>query len=155
MKLVITLSLSVFLWSRVDKFLHATKKSNFCVSGCGRSWYPAEFQISPRNFLVGPKCLNYLVYNSFWPLFIVFLVTNDVEVKPKLELTRPEDYCTYLQQQFLLTTWLFCLESDSETARRDLLAELELLKLIDPHPNVIGLLGCCTRQGKLVTPWPL
>lgn len=41
-------------------------------------------------------------------------------------------------------------ESDSETARRDLLAELELLKLIDPHPNVIGLLGCCTRQDPLM-----
>lgn len=41
-------------------------------------------------------------------------------------------------------------ESDSETSRRDLLAELELLKLIDPHPNVIGLLGCCTRQDPLM-----
>ncbi|XP_066029394.1 fibroblast growth factor receptor 2 isoform X1 [Pocillopora verrucosa] len=41
-------------------------------------------------------------------------------------------------------------ESDSETARRDLLAELELLKLIEPHPNVIGLLGCCTRQEPLM-----
>lgn len=41
-------------------------------------------------------------------------------------------------------------ETDSETARRDLFAELELLKLIDPHPNVIGLLGCCTRQEPLM-----
>lgn len=36
-------------------------------------------------------------------------------------------------------------DGDSETAKKDLLAELELLKLIEPHPNVIGLLGCCTR----------
>ncbi|KAJ7390038.1 hypothetical protein OS493_027563 [Desmophyllum pertusum] len=41
-------------------------------------------------------------------------------------------------------------ESDSETARKDLLAELELLKLIEPHPNVIGLLGCCTRTEPLM-----
>ncbi|XP_020611511.1 fibroblast growth factor receptor 2-like isoform X2 [Orbicella faveolata] len=41
-------------------------------------------------------------------------------------------------------------ENDSETARRDLLAELELLKLIEPHPNVIGLLGCCTRTEPLM-----
>ncbi|XP_078378637.1 fibroblast growth factor receptor 2-like isoform X1 [Oculina patagonica] len=40
--------------------------------------------------------------------------------------------------------------NDSETARRDLLAELELLKLIEPHPNVIGLLGCCTRTEPLM-----
>ena len=51
----------------------------------------------------------------------------------------------------LFNYWLvfviYLLENDSETARRDLLAELELLKLIEPHPNVIGLLGCCTRTG--------
>ncbi|XP_020894216.1 fibroblast growth factor receptor 4 isoform X2 [Exaiptasia diaphana] len=41
-------------------------------------------------------------------------------------------------------------ETDSETARKDLLAELELLKLIDPHPNVVGLLGCCTRGDPLM-----
>ncbi|XP_032222346.1 fibroblast growth factor receptor 4 isoform X3 [Nematostella vectensis] len=41
-------------------------------------------------------------------------------------------------------------ENDSDTARRDLMAELDLLKLIDPHPNVIGLLGCCTRGDPLM-----
>lgn len=47
----------------------------------------------------------------------------------------------------LVRTLIFA-ETDSETARKDLLAELELLKLIDPHPNVVGLLGCCTRGGE-------
>ncbi|XP_031565841.1 fibroblast growth factor receptor 4-like isoform X2 [Actinia tenebrosa] len=41
-------------------------------------------------------------------------------------------------------------ENDSDTARKDLLAELDLLKLIDPHPNVVGLLGCCTRGDPLM-----
>ena len=44
---------------------------------------------------------------------------------------------------------VFSAETDSDTAKKDLLAELELLKLIEPHPNVIGLLGCCTRTGKV------
>lgn len=36
-------------------------------------------------------------------------------------------------------------DSTNDAATKDLLAELQLLKLIPEHPNVVGLLGCCTR----------
>ena len=29
-----------------------------------------------------------------------------------------------------------------------LLCEIDLLKILKPHPNVLGLLGCCVEKGK-------
>ncbi|XP_023345289.1 tyrosine kinase receptor Cad96Ca [Eurytemora carolleeae] len=37
-------------------------------------------------------------------------------------------------------------ESANEKERKDLLQELALMKLLDPHPNVVKLLGCCTEK---------
>eukprot|EP00794_Sanderia_malayensis_P001177 gene1177-547_t len=36
-------------------------------------------------------------------------------------------------------------DSDDECARKDLHAELDMLKLLPQHPNAVNLLGCCTR----------
>jgi len=41
-------------------------------------------------------------------------------------------------------------DSDNEVARKDLHAELDVLKLLPEHPNVVGLLGCCTRNEPLM-----
>ena len=35
-------------------------------------------------------------------------------------------------------------ESASEKDKKDLIAELNVMKMLDPHPNVVRLLGCCT-----------
>jgi len=35
-------------------------------------------------------------------------------------------------------------ESASEKEKKDLIAELNVMKMLDPHPNVVRLLGCCT-----------
>ncbi|XP_047136138.1 fibroblast growth factor receptor 1 isoform X2 [Hydra vulgaris] len=40
-------------------------------------------------------------------------------------------------------------DHSNEAAKKDLLAELNLLKMIPEHENVIRLLGCCTRQDPL------
>ena len=32
--------------------------------------------------------------------------------------------------------------------RKDLLNELAVMKTLEPHPNVVRLLGCCTEKGK-------
>lgn len=40
-------------------------------------------------------------------------------------------------------------ENAGERERIDLLQELQVMKLLDPHPNVVRLLGCCTDKGKL------
>ena len=37
----------------------------------------------------------------------------------------------------------------SESEKRDLLQELAIMKLLEPHPNVVRLLGCCTEKGSL------
>lgn len=40
-------------------------------------------------------------------------------------------------------------ESAGEKERKDLLQELEVMKAMEPHPNIVRLLGCCTEKGKL------
>ncbi|XP_043212292.1 tyrosine kinase receptor Cad96Ca-like [Amphibalanus amphitrite] len=37
-------------------------------------------------------------------------------------------------------------EAAGEKERRDLLQEMEMMKLLDPHPNVVTMLGCCTEK---------
>ena len=39
-------------------------------------------------------------------------------------------------------------EKASESERKDLLSELELMKQLKPHRYVIKLLGCVTKSGK-------
>ena len=36
-------------------------------------------------------------------------------------------------------------ESASEKEKKDLISELNVMKMLDPHPNVVRLLGCCTQ----------
>ena len=43
-------------------------------------------------------------------------------------------------------------ESASEKERKDLIQELGVMKMLDPHPNVVQLLGCCTEKGIYVQP---
>ena len=38
-------------------------------------------------------------------------------------------------------------EAAGDKERQDLLQEMEVMKLLDPHPNVVTLLGCCTEKG--------
>lgn len=40
-------------------------------------------------------------------------------------------------------------ENATEKERKDLLSELEVMKLLDPHPNVVTLLGCCTERNPI------
>ena len=42
----------------------------------------------------------------------------------------------------------FWIENASETEEKDLLAELELMKKLRPHPHVIKLIGCVSESGK-------
>ena len=39
-------------------------------------------------------------------------------------------------------------ENASESEKKNLLSELELMKQLKPHPYVIKLLGCVTKSGK-------
>eukprot|EP00095_Tigriopus_kingsejongensis_P006584 maker-scaffold445_size168248-snap-gene-0.27 protein:Tk06584 transcript:maker-scaffold445_size168248-snap-gene-0.27-mRNA-1 annotation:"hypothetical protein DAPPUDRAFT_60789" len=36
--------------------------------------------------------------------------------------------------------------SATDKEKRDILHELGMMKLLDPHPNVVSLLGCCTEK---------
>jgi receptor protein-tyrosine kinase len=37
-------------------------------------------------------------------------------------------------------------ENASETEKNDLLSELQVMKSLEPHVNVVRLLGCCTEK---------
>lgn len=37
-------------------------------------------------------------------------------------------------------------ENANEKEKKDLLSELEVMKMLDPHPNVVTLYGCCTDR---------
>ena len=37
-------------------------------------------------------------------------------------------------------------ESAGDKEKRDLQHELAVMKMLDPHPNVVRLLGCCTEK---------
>lgn len=39
-------------------------------------------------------------------------------------------------------------ENAGEQERNDLLQELQVMKMLDPHPNVVRLLACCTERGE-------
>ena len=39
-------------------------------------------------------------------------------------------------------------ENAPDSDRKDLLSELELMKILKPHPQVIKLMGCVTETGK-------
>ena len=38
-------------------------------------------------------------------------------------------------------------ENPEEKDKNEFMDELELMKEIKPHPNIVRLLGCCTRKG--------
>ena len=46
-----------------------------------------------------------------------------------------------------VTLSVFAVANATKENKQDLLAELELMKTLEPHPNVIRLLGCCSDTG--------
>lgn len=42
-------------------------------------------------------------------------------------------------------------ESAGDKERQDLLKELQVMKSLKPHPNIVTLLGCCTDKGNLLS----
>ena len=38
----------------------------------------------------------------------------------------------------------------TEKDKKDLLNELAIMKMLEPHPNVVSLLGCCTDKGEFI-----
>lgn len=41
-------------------------------------------------------------------------------------------------------------ESAGDKERQDLLKELQVMKSLKPHPNIVTLFGCCTDKGQLL-----
>jgi hypothetical protein len=48
------------------------------------------------------------------------------------------------------TTLLTYLEEASSSDRQDLLAELEIMKKLKPHPNVVSLIGAVLNEGQYI-----
>ena len=51
----------------------------------------------------------------------------------------------------LLFSFFFVSDKAPETNKKDLLAEYELMKQLQPHPNVIRLMGAVTLSGLFFT----
>ena len=67
---------------------------------------------------------------------------------PKLELTIDNIYSLKIGSTTVAVKMLKANASESE--KRDLLQELSIMKLLEPHPNVVRLLGCCSEKGKRI-----
>lgn len=39
-------------------------------------------------------------------------------------------------------------ENADQQQKKEFLNELELMKPMAPHPNIVGLVGCCTKSSK-------
>ena len=52
---------------------------------------------------------------------------------------------------------IFSFESEKapDSNKKDLLAEYELMKQLQPHPNVIRLMGAVTLSGKIFSFFPI
>lgn len=50
---------------------------------------------------------------------------------------------------FLTLNFISILAHATESERKDLLSELEIMKRLKPHPHVIKLLGCVTTSGEV------
>ena len=58
--------------------------------------------------------------------------------------TKKQDYVRDTVTKVFVT--FVVAENSSKSDRMDLLSELDLLKKLKPHPNVIQLLGCLTKD---------
>ena len=45
---------------------------------------------------------------------------------------------------------MYSAENATDENRQDLLSELNLMKNLEPHQNVIQLLGCVTKTGMII-----
>jgi Serine/threonine protein kinase len=48
-----------------------------------------------------------------------------------------------------LVCWVLVAEGHTDTEMMDLVSEMEMMKMIGKHINIINLLGCCTQDGPL------
>lgn len=65
----------------------------------------------------------------------------------RLEEVGEGDHC-------LLSICMFSTDDATEKDLSDLVSEMEMMKMIGKHKNIINLLGACTQDGELSL-WPL
>ena len=46
-----------------------------------------------------------------------------------------------------ILTVSFTSDNADQQQKKEFLDELELMKTMAPHPNIVGLVGCCTKSG--------
>lgn len=56
----------------------------------------------------------------------------------------------YICMHYNMTCWVLVVaEGHTDTEMMDLVSEMEMMKMIGKHINIINLLGCCTQDGPL------
>lgn len=48
----------------------------------------------------------------------------------------------------LMPFWFMCKADATEKDLSDLISEMEMMKMIGKHKNIINLLGACTQDGR-------
>ena len=54
-----------------------------------------------------------------------------------------------IYMHYNLVCWVLVAEGHTDTEMMDLVSEMEMMKMIGKHINIINLLGCCTQDGPL------
>ncbi|UYV83936.1 hypothetical protein LAZ67_X000635 [Cordylochernes scorpioides] len=64
----------------------------------------------------------------------------------RCELNRGDQPPTLVAVKTLKDSILVGAENATDKERRDLLSELDIMKTLEPHPNVVAMVGCCTDR---------
>ena len=67
----------------------------------------------------------------------------------KVLLTHLKNCVFYIIYRLKLPLHVLSAENASDKDKQDLLGELDVMKNLPAHPNVVCLLGCCTGAGRV------
>ena len=73
-----------------------------------------------------------------WTISVNFLQAGENSVTSELDFN-------------LLLNCVSLTEDATDREMSDLMVEMEMMKIIRGHKNIINLLGCCTQNGKTMT----
>ena len=124
---------------------------SICLSIYLSVYLSISLSVYPFSYLDVSLSINQFVHMSVYLSILSIYLSTDLSVCLRLLILC---YSWTILLWFIwnvIQQWLIgnpVAENASESERKDLLSELELMKQLKPHPYVIKLLGCVTKSGK-------